>query len=132
MPHQLNHYLVNLHILSPIHIGTGQELEPFSYIIRDKGLFLIDLVKWMEHYPEKDNLERMMESDNYANIRSFIAEHFELESAVHCSVPVDDPSLLDTYKKAIKERDPKNQVLISPAMRNEITMEAYITCNCIL
>jgi len=123
---QLSQYKVNLHILSPIHVGTGQELEPFSYVIRGKGLFLINLIKWMEQYPEKDNLERMMDSDNFANIRSFIAERFDLESAVLCSIPVDNPKLLDTYEKAIKERDPRNQVLISPTMRNEVTMEAFI------
>jgi CRISPR-associated protein Csm5 len=123
---QLSHYSVNLHILSPIHIGTGQELDPFSYVIRGKGLFLIDLVKWMENYPEKDKLESMMDSDNFAVIRSFIAEQFNLESAVRCSIPVDNPELLGTYKKAIKERNLRNQVLISPTIRNEISMDAYI------
>ena len=38
---------VNLHILSPIHIGTGQELDPFSFVIKDETLFFIDLMKWM-------------------------------------------------------------------------------------
>ena len=123
---QLSHYHVNLHILSPIHVGTGQELDPFSYVILNKGLFLIDLVKWMESYPEKNKLESMMDSDNFANIRSFIAEQFDLENAVLCSIPVDNPNLFKTYKKAIKERDPRNQVLISPMMRNEITKAAYI------
>ncbi|HDZ26783.1 MAG TPA: type III-A CRISPR-associated RAMP protein Csm5, partial [Candidatus Aminicenantes bacterium] len=123
---QLNHYRVNLHILSPIHVGTGQDLDPFSYVIRNKGLFIIDLVKWIESFPEKDKLESMMNSDNFANIRSFIAERFDLENAVLCSIPVDNPNLLKTYKKAIKEKDPRNQVLISPVMRNEVTMAAYI------
>jgi CRISPR-associated protein Csm5 len=123
---QFSHYRVNLHILSPIHIGTGQELDPFSYVIRGRGLFLIDLVKWMESYPEKDKLDNMMDSDNFAIIRSFIAEQFNLESAVRCSIPVDNPILLETYRKAIKERNPRNQVLISPMIRNEVNMDAYI------
>lgn len=123
---QFSHYRVNLHILSPIHIGTGQELDAFSYVIRNRGLFLIDLVKWMESYPEKDKLDNMMDSDNFAIIRSFIAEQFNLESAVRCSIPVDNPNLLETYRKVIKERNPRNQVLISPMIRNEVNMDAYI------
>ena len=127
MPNQqLDRYNVNLHILSPIHVGTGQEMDPFSYIIRDKGLFLIDLVKWIESYSDREKLESMMDSDNFANIRSFIAERFNFENAVLCSIPVDNKDLLETYEKAIKERDPRNQVLISPMMRNEITMDSYI------
>jgi CRISPR-associated protein Csm5 len=123
---QLSHYKVNLHVLSPIHVGTGQELDPFSFVIRGDGLFLIDIVRWMEGYTEKETLERMMESDNFANVRSFIAERFNLENAVRCSIPVDSPKLLATYQKAIRERDPRNQVLINPVMRNELTQEAFI------
>ncbi len=127
MPNQqLDQYNVNLHILSPIHVGTGQELDPFSYVIRDKGLFLIDLVKWIESYSDREKLESMMDSDNFANIRSFIAERFNFEDAVLCSIPVDNKNLLETYEKAIKERNPRNQVLISPMMRNEVTMDAFI------
>lgn len=123
---QYAHYRVNLHILSPIHVGAGQELDPFSYIIRDRTLFMIDLIKWMEVYPEPDKLYRMMDSDNFANIRSFIAENFNFEGAIRCAIPVDNPKLLDVYRRAILKKDPKNQVLISPMTRNEISTRAYI------
>lgn len=123
---QLTHYQANLHILSPVHVGTGQELDPFSYIIRDKTLFLIDLVKWMESYPESEILHTMMDSDNFANIRSFIADNFDDDTAVRCAIPVDDPRLLKDYQKAVQEKNPRNQVLVSPMMRNDLTMEAYI------
>ena len=123
---QYTHYRVNLHVLSPIHVGAGQELDPFSYVIRDRTLFMIDLIKWMEVYPEQDKLYHMMDSDNFANIRSFIAENFNAENAIRCAIPVDNPKLLDTYRRAIQKKDPKNQVLISPMTRNEISTEAYI------
>ena len=106
----LSQYRVNLHILSPIHVGTGQELDPFSFVISNKGLFLIDLIKWMDSYPEKDKLESMMDSDNFANIRSFIAEQFDLQSAVLCSIPIDNPKLLEAYKRAINKRDRKRSI----------------------
>ncbi len=83
----------NLHILSPVHVGTGQELDPFSYIIRDRTIFLIDLAKWMATHPEPDKLCAMADSDNFANTRSYIAENFDSEDAVLCASPVDDPPL---------------------------------------
>jgi hypothetical protein len=123
---QLKHYQVNFHVLSPIHIGTGQEFDPFAYVIREKVMHLIDLVRWIDNYPEKDKLSQIMDSDNFANIRSFIAENFDNAENVLCSIPVDNPNLLNTYEKAIKERDPKNQVLISPMTRNPVTMQAIL------
>lgn len=123
---QLKQYRVNLHVLSPIHVGTGEDLDPFSYVIRNNTLYLIDLIEWIDSFLDKDKLESMMDSDNFANVRSFIADHFNLKSAVRCSIPVDDPTLIEVYDESIQKRDPRNQVLISPTMRNEITMSAYI------
>lgn len=123
---QLKSYNVKLHILSPIHVGTGQELDPFSYVIRNNTLYLIDLIQWMESYPKKDELHKMMDSDNFAVMRSYIADNFNLENAVQCKIPVDSSDLLKTYQHAIQKKDSRNQVLVSPMMRNDITMEAYI------
>ena len=126
MTEQLEHYRANFHILSPIHIGTGQELDPFSYVIRNNTLLLVDLVKWMETYSERGEIERLMESDSFAIVRSFIAEKFDNPDAVLCDIPVDNPKLIESYQTAIKEKNPRNQVLISPTIRNEISQEAYI------
>jgi len=123
---QLKSYNVKLYILSPIHVGTGQELDPFSYVIRNNTLYLIDLIQWMESYPKKDELHKMMDSDNFAVMRSYIADNFNLENAVRCKIPVDSSDLLKTYQHAIQKKDSRNQVLVSPMMRNDITMEAYI------
>jgi hypothetical protein len=120
---------VRLHLLSPIHIGTGEEFDPFSYIIRDGRLFLIDLVKWMEMYPEKEELHNMMDSDSFSMIRSYIAEHFDLKTsaaAIRCEIPIQNEDLLKTYQKAIQNRNAQNQVLIHPTMRNDLLMEAYL------
>lgn len=125
-PTQLSHFKVNLHILSPIHVGTGQELDPFSFVIRDKQLCLIDLVKWMQEYPEKEELYSIMGSDDFVYVRTFIAEKLDISRAMLCSIPVDSQELLKTYQRAIQEKDPRNQVLINPMMRNEVTMEAFI------
>jgi CRISPR type III-A-associated RAMP protein Csm5 len=124
--HPLKSYEVNLHILSPVHIGTGQELDPFSYIIQDKTLFMIDLAEWIEKFPDKNQMNQIMASDNFAIVRSFIAENFNLKEAVRCAVPIDSNNLLTTYDRSIRKKDPLNQVLISPMIRNELNMAAYL------
>ena len=117
---------VNLHILSPIHVGSGQELDPFSYVIRNSDLLLIDLVKWMADYEDKDTLRQMMNSDNFAEVRSFISEKFDSDAAVLAKLPVESPKLLNTYSKVIRDKDPRNQVLVEAMTRNEIEGIAYI------
>ena len=117
---------VNLHILSPIHVGTGQEIDPFSYVIRDNNLFLIDIIKWMEKYTDQDELHRMMDSDNFAEIRTFIAEDIDPEKVALGGMPVAGRGLLSTYSRVIKAKDPRNQLLIDGMTRNEVTQFAYI------
>jgi len=123
---QLELHNVKLHVLSPIHIGTEQELDPFSYVIRDNNLLLIDLTRWMEMYPEKEKLHSMMESDNFAEIRTFIAEKIDPETVTLASIPVENGGLLSTYERVIKTKDQRNQLLVHGMTRNEISQVAYI------
>ncbi len=123
LPHS---YRLNLHLLTPVHIGNGQELDPFTYIIRDNGLFLIDLIKWIASFPQQDELRKMMDTDNFARVRSFMAAHFDAPDAVRAAIPIDNPQLTETYHKAIRAQNPRNQVLISQMVRNEVNMESYL------
>lgn len=125
-PNPTTHHRVKLHLLSPIHVGSGEDLDPFSYVIQDKTLFLIDLIEWIDRFPDQGELSRMMESDNFSVIRSFIANHFDGQTAVRCRLPVDNPVLLKEYKEAIEKANARKQVLISAMIRNAMSMEAYI------
>ncbi|WP_028315708.1 type III-A CRISPR-associated RAMP protein Csm5 [Desulfatibacillum aliphaticivorans] len=123
---QFEKHRAEFELLTPVHIGTGEELDPFSYVIRDGSLHFIDLVKWMESYEDQETLLRMTDTDNFAVLRSFVAENVSIEKAGMGSVKVESHKLLKTYEKAIKERDPQNQVLVGPMMRNFVTGQAYI------
>jgi len=123
---RLESHRVNLHLLSPIHIGTGQELDPFSYVIKDNKLILIDLVKWVEIYPEKEKLQRAMDSDNFAETRAFIAAEVDPDGVSSGSIPVESSGLVRTYNKVIRAKDPRNQLLIDGMTRNEISQVPYI------
>jgi CRISPR-associated protein Csm5 len=126
MESKLEQCRVNLHILSPIHIGTGQELDPFSYIIIDNNLLLVDLVKWMNAYPDQDELSSMVDSNNFAEMRSFIADKMVNGNEALASIPVKTMNLLSTYRRVIKEKDPRNQLLIDGMTRNKISQAPYI------
>ncbi|MCD6487299.1 MAG: type III-A CRISPR-associated RAMP protein Csm5 [Syntrophobacterales bacterium] len=123
---QLEKHRINLHLLTPLHVGTGQDVDPFSYVIEDGRLHFIDLIKWIDAFQDKNKLNKMVESDNFAAVRTFIVKHVSAKDFSIASISIDCPKLLGMYKRAIDNQDPRNQVLISPMMRNEVNMDAYI------
>jgi CRISPR type III-A-associated RAMP protein Csm5 len=123
---QFEKHRINLHLLTPLHVGTGQDLDPFSYVIEDNRLHFINLIKWMDAFQDKKTPNKMMESDNFAAVRTFIARHISAKDFGIASISIDCQNLLSTYKRAIDNQDPRNQVLISPTIRNEVNMETYI------
>lgn len=126
MESQLEQHRVNLHILSPIHIGTGQELDPFSYVIKDNNMLLIDIIEWMNTYPDQDELSGILDSNNFAEIRSFIAEKMVDGNCELAVIPIKTSTLLNTYKRVIIEKDPRNQLLIDGMTRIAVSQSPYI------
>jgi len=123
---QSKKHCVNLSLLTPLHVGTGQDLDPFSYVIDGDRLFFIDLIRWINHFPDKALLDKMMETDNFAAVRTFIAKNISAKDFAVSAVAIECPELLTTYRNAIERQDPRNQVLIRPVMRNEINGHPYI------
>ncbi len=117
---------VNLHILSPIHIGAGQELDPFSYTIKDNTLLIFDPLKWMEGYEKKEELYSYFDSEDYIVLRAYIAENFNDDGAVKGAIPVKSPDVVSKYRNAILDKQSKNQGLVNFMTRNEIAQEPYI------
>ncbi|MBF0412091.1 MAG: type III-A CRISPR-associated RAMP protein Csm5 [Desulfamplus sp.] len=119
-------YEVSFHILTPVHVGSGDEIDPFSYIIRDGHLHIINLIDWIADYPEKEELLSLMEKDSFSAIRTFIAKNYTTGSYDKVSIPVDSSKLFEDYEKAIKLQNAANQVLVNSMTRNEIDGYAYI------
>ncbi|MBF0242174.1 MAG: type III-A CRISPR-associated RAMP protein Csm5 [Desulfamplus sp.] len=119
-------YEVSFHILTPVHIGSGDEIDPFSYVIRDGQLHIINLIDWIADYPEKDELLSLMEKDSFSAIRTFIAKNYKTAIYDKISIPVDSDKLFEDYDKAINLQNAANQVLVNSMTRNEVDGFAYI------
>lgn len=120
-----------MHILSPLHIGAGQELDPFSYIIRKEKLLMFDLFKWMNGYENKEELYKKMDSGNFLELRAYISRKFNDDNAILCSIPVKSRDITERYRKAINDNRSKNQAIINFMTRNEITRIPYIPASSI-
>lgn len=120
------YYPVNLHILTPVHVGSGFEMDPFDYVIRDEVLHIINLTDWIDQFPDKELLLSIMDTDNFSSVRSFIAKNFDASRSLMTTIPVKTQKLIKDYNKAVNEQNSRNQVLVDSMTRNQIDGIPYL------
>ncbi len=116
-----------LHLLSPIHVGTGQELDPFSYTIEDGHLLLLDILRWAESHADRVDLMAKMDTEDHAALRAYISANVEPNSDVVMDrLMVFSPSVQKNYRNALSGRSVQQQALINFMVRSEISRRAFI------
>lgn len=111
-------YKLRCEILSPVHIGSGQEIEPMNYIIENGRLYKISFIDFVSHMDDKQRreFEVLIDSGNLLEIRKRVAETVE---KVRDSVYSIEVSLKIAELYRSKVSDIQNQLLISPFIRTE-------------
>jgi CRISPR-associated protein Csm5 len=117
----------NLHceILTPVHIGTGEQIEPFDYLIRDHTFYRISLPRLIGNLgkEEQRSLTGLIEKSDLNGIRTFIGNNVDFET--HCVYETDVSHEVETIYMD-KINDIHNQLLISPFIRTDRINAAYI------
>ncbi len=112
-------YKIKIKALSPIHIGTGDQISPFEFVIKDSIFYRIDLPSFLSGMPEslRSKFETAVNNSNIIYMRKFIAENIDLEkyTIFRCDISKDAE---EAYYKKIK--DPNNQLLINMFVRSGI------------
>lgn len=112
-------------ILSPLHIGTGSQTEPFDYVIRNGRLCRISLEDFLYQLSEekREIFEDIVTSGNLNRIRKYIIEEINLEKYLAYSVEVTE-EIERLYLTKIA--DIQNQLLIDPFIRTGGENKPYI------
>jgi len=118
-------YSLKCEILSPLHIGTGKEIEPFYYIIKDHKFYKISLDNFLFELPSDDRIafERLIDEGRLNKIRKFIGEKVNVEAYSIYSTDVS-PEVAKTYNSKLD--DIQNQLLINPFIRTAGENKPYI------
>ena len=68
-------------ILSPLHIGTGKEIEPFDYIITGERLYRLSFERFVTDMTESERLafEGVLDKGNLLATRKFVEKHINVE-----------------------------------------------------
>ena len=83
-------YKIQLDIISPVHIGSGEEYVPTDYVIKNKQLFVINRAKFISKIEKIGKYEEFLsicDSGNILKIRKFIYDNFD-ESLVEFKIDV--------------------------------------------
>jgi len=111
-------------VLSPVHIGTGEEIAAYDYFIKSGLLIKINLNKVIGSLTESELMEfnQINESGNFIRLRKFLTKKSSdlgwLTSVTEFTIPVS--SEIETkYNENIE--NPENQLLINLNQRTRLS-----------
>lgn len=116
--------------ITPLHIGTGEEIEPFEYTIKNNQYYRIDFKRFFECLPEKKQKELLEISKipsvrTVMRVRTFIRDNFDADNMSKAIMESHDvkTTIVNKFNKLLNDlanNDPKNEQI------NELSiMEVY-------
>lgn len=116
---------LKMELLTPVHIGSGETLDPLSYVLKNdngkKVLSHINLDAWLEEYPEQKELNQVLESYQHTAIRKYVAEHLDTDLYTQSEAQVLSEPIWQEYQSNIAKADSKHQLQLDAALRNAHT-----------
>ncbi|MGR3318190.1 MAG: type III-A CRISPR-associated RAMP protein Csm5 [Candidatus Anammoxibacter sp.] len=111
-------YKLKCELLSPLHIGTGDEIDPLNYIIKEDQFHKISLERFVADMSDidRDKFEKLVEKGNLIKLRRYVSENIDLETGSIYSTAVSS-NVITIYKSKIGNI--QNQLLVSPFIRTQ-------------
>lgn len=75
-------YSLKCEMLSPIHIGTGEDVDPMSYIIQGERFYKIKFESFVSNMGdnEREKFESLLDQENLIEIRKYVSGNIDTES----------------------------------------------------
>lgn len=102
--------------ITPIHIGNGEEIFPYEYVIKDGYMYKLNMMEIYEHLDDNNKkiFLKYVEED-IINLRSFIGEIYQEELGYDYKVEVCDifENLYNQKIKGAKNNNEENSLVIN-------------------
>jgi CRISPR type III-A-associated RAMP protein Csm5 len=109
-----------LDILSPVHVGTGDQLDPMNYLMRREPggtvCHVLDTWKWAGDYPDSDELSDVFSGGNIPAMRSFLADKIDPDVFSLRRIAVNSERVTREYEQKMSDRGSSHQLLFNPHM----------------
>lgn len=121
----MKRYRMNLKILSPVHIGSGQELDPLEYFVKDRFFYRLNMTSFLQDLPDrlKQNFYQAVNAANPINLRRFIADNIDLDKYTLFLADASE-SFVQAYERNLN--NPRNQLLVNLMTRTGASHYPYL------
>lgn len=114
---------IKLEPLTPIHIASGSNIDPFDYIMQKDAdqafLYPVDIQAWVEAQPNPAELAELFASKTLQGIRTYLAKKIGPDIAIYGGAPakVVSVEIYIKYRDELERTDSPNQLTIMPALK---------------
>ncbi|WP_165067802.1 type III-A CRISPR-associated RAMP protein Csm5 [Desulfovibrio sp. ZJ200] len=119
-----------LEALTPVFIGSGSDLSPLEYVIRQEGdvyaLHLVDAAAWLQAAQDKADIRKALDSGEMLNLRRLMDEHLDAALYSLARVAVSSAALAENLRAHIKNPGSLSKAEVQPLPRSPVTMAPYI------
>lgn len=109
-----------LEILTPVHIGTGDELDPMTYLMQEKATgptcHVVNTNAWAAEHPDPDELCTRFSGGNVPQMRKFLADNLDPDIYGIREIAVTDNKIYQEYLNKRDDQRTSNQLRLSPQM----------------
>lgn len=120
----MKHYKMTIQILSPVHIGSGQDIDPLEYVVKDGIFYRLDLPRFLGQMDGAMRAEfnRKAAEPNPVVLRDFIHRHAAPQK--HACFTADGGAFEAKYQQNLK--NPNTKLEITLMTRTAGNWQAYI------
>lgn len=120
-------YTLTMDFLCPVHIGTGEDIDPFYFTIKGNELILVDMERWLVDESENQDLLDKFTQLDFVKLRNFVAKNIPVDRYAKARIPVKSSKLVNDYKNAVLQgKNPLNQVLLNLLPRSSASGRPFI------
>lgn len=119
-----------LEVLTPVFIGSGGDLSPLEYVIRQEGdawaLHLVDAASWLQAAQDKADIRKALESGEMQRLRRLMDEHLDAALYSLARVPIPSRKLAEDLRAHIQNPQSLGKAEVQPFPRSPVSMAPYV------
>lgn len=119
-----------LDVLTPVFVGSGGDLSPLEYVIREENdgyaLHLADTEAWLTTAQDREDIRAALDRGDMLRLRRLMNE--QMDTALHSLGRIPVPSAATARELQARINDPKSlsNAEVQPFARNPATMAAFV------
>lgn len=116
---------VKLEVLTPVHVSSGESLDPLSYIIKRENAkiysYLVDTTAWLADQADPNEWAELFAKLDYHSIRQRVSTAIPAEAYCLCKSRILNETICKNYEKTLNNPQSKSLSEISPLMHSAFT-----------